>query len=434
MLSEENFHSDAQSGEYLSHTFIPPALTIMAAWAWRLLAVAAATALVGWVMLKFSLLLIALLVALLLTVVSAPINSTLRNKAHWPPAAAAGVTLLAILLILGAILGGSGTGIYQGFTALGTNVENGVNTLVVWATQTFPDMQHYINTTWNDVQNILKNNSERIVGGVLNAGSSITSFFAGFILTFFALFFFLKDGRGIWHWCIRLLPPRYRDDANEAGIRAWVTIGNYARTQAIVALVDAVGIAIFAACLKTPLSLVFPIAALVFLGAFIPIVGALLSGSIAVLVVLVNTGSFVMALIMLAGVLLVQQVEGHILQPLLQGNALNMHALAIVLLVAGGTALGGIPGALFSVPLAAAVNAMILYMRGHDIYPYLASMDDRPGGPVKPFSEYSEAYWKHFDRNIAQHLPPKEARRQLRNERLEDLKKNQERSFDNDEQ
>lgn len=203
-----------------------------------------------------------------------------------------------------------------------------------------------------------------------------------------------------------------------------MTIGNYARTQAIVALVDAVGIAIFAACLKTPLSLVFPIAALVFLGAFIPIVGALLSGSIAVLVVLVNTGSFVMALIMLAGVLLVQQVEGHILQPLLQGNALNMHALAIVLLVAGGTALGGIPGALFSVPLAAAVNAMILYMRGHDIYPYLVSMDERPGGPVRPFSEYSEAYWQHFDQNIAQHLPPKEARRHLRNERLEELKKN----------
>lgn len=424
MPSEKNFHRDAQSGEYLSHTLIPPALTIMAAWAWRLLAVAAAAALIGWIMLKVSLLLIALLVALLLAVVSAPINNALRNKAHWPPAAAAGVTLLAILLILGAILGGSGTGIYQGFTALGTNVEHGINTVIAWAIQTFPDMQNYIDTAWNDVQKILKNNSEQIIGGVLNASSSITSFFAGFILTFFALFFFLKDGRGIWHRCIRLLPPRYRDDANEAGIRAWVTIGNYARTQAIVALVDAVGIAIFAACLKTPLSLVFPIAALVFLGAFIPIVGALLSGSIAVLVVLVNTGSFVMALIMLAGVLLVQQVEGHILQPLLQGNALNMHALAIVLLVAEGTALGGIPGALFSVPLAAAVNAMILYMRGHDIYPYLLSMDERPGGPLRPFSEYSEAYWQHFDQNIAQHLPPKEARRHLRNERLEELKKN----------
>lgn len=197
MPSEKNFHRDAQSGEYLSHTLIPPALTIMAAWAWRLLAVAAAAALIGWIMLKFSLLLIALLVALLLAVVSAPINNALRNKAHWPPAAAAGVTLLAILLILGAILGGSGTGIYQGFTALGTNVEHGINTVIAWAIQTFPDMQSYIDTAWNDVQKILKNNSEQIIGGVLNASSSITSFFAGFILTFFALFFFLKDGRGI---------------------------------------------------------------------------------------------------------------------------------------------------------------------------------------------------------------------------------------------
>ncbi|MDY5588683.1 MAG: AI-2E family transporter [Arcanobacterium sp.] len=411
----ESAHQHSESAT--APSFVPRPLATMAGWAWRIIAVALAAALAGWVLLKFSLLLISLLVALLLTVIVEPLNSALKRKLHWPPAAAAATSLITLLLVLAAIIGGSGTGIYQGFTALGSNVQHGIDTLIEWATKTFPNLDQNINTAWEQLQGTLTGNSTRILGGVLNAGSSITSFFAGFILTFFALFFLLKDGRRLWHWFIRLLPLRYRNEANEAGIRAWVMLGNYTRTQAVVAFVDSVGIAIFAAFLHTPLSLVFPIAALVFLGAFIPIVGALLSGSIAVLVVLVNTGSPVMALLMLLGVLLVQQVEGHLLQPILQGNALNMHALAIVLLVAGGTALAGIAGALFTVPLAAAVNAMVLYLRGHDIFPYLNTMDDRPGGPKKDFTLYAQEYWDNFDKNVAQQLPPRVARarrRQLR--------------------
>ena len=161
-----------------------------------------------------------------------------------------------------------------------------------------------------------------------------------------------------------------------------MTIGNYTRTQAIVAAVDAVGIGIVAMLLKTPISLAFPIAVVVFLFSFIPIVGAFLSGFLAVVIVLVNTQSVGFALLMLAGVILVQQIEGNVLQPVLQGNALNMHALAVVLIVAGGSALAGIIGALFAVPLAAAINTAILYLRGHDTYPYLNRMQDRPGGPA----------------------------------------------------
>ncbi|MDY5855306.1 MAG: AI-2E family transporter [Arcanobacterium sp.] len=407
-------------------SFVPRPLVTMAGWAWRIIAVSLAAALIGWVLLKFSLLLTSLFVALLLAVIAEPLNRLLRRTLHWPPAAAAGTSVLALLLILVGIIGGSGTGIYQGFTSLGDNVRHGIDTLIIWATTTFPNIDQNIMSAWNQLQGTLTSNSTRILGGVLNAGSSVTSFFAGLVLTFFALFFFLKDGRRLWHWFVRLLPERYRDEANEAGIRAWVMLGNYARTQAIVALVDSVGIAIFAILLHTPLSLVFPIAALVFLGAFIPIVGALLSGFIAVLVVLVNTSSPFMALLMLLGVLLVQQVEGHLLQPILQGNALNMHALAIVLLVAGGTALAGIAGALFTVPIAAAINAMVLYLRGHDIFPYLNDLEDRPGGPRKDFSIYAQEYWDNFDKNVAQQLSPRAARAQIRQRRAEKRAKRQE--------
>ena len=395
---------------------VPAALRTAAAWAWRLAAVTIAIAIAGWVITKVTLLLIVVLVALLLAVIAEPVVSFLKRRWNWPPAAAAAATLILILVLLGALIGGSGTGLYQGFSQLGDNISNGIETVVDWSRQAFPSIYERFNidTALAEAQTTLSNNSSTILGGVLNIGSSIGAFFAGLVLTFFTLFFFLKDGRRMWHWFVRLLPASYRNNANEAGIRAWVTLGNYTRTQAIVALVDAVGIGLIAVILGTPLSLAFPVAALVFVGAFIPIVGALLSGSISVLVVLVNTGSWVMALVMLGGVLLVQQVEGHLLQPLLQGNALNMHALAIVLLVTGGSALAGIAGALFTVPIAAAINSTVLYLGGHDIYPYLNDMENRPGGPKRDFSEYSEEYWTYFNEHVAQKLPPREARKQAK--------------------
>ena len=398
--------------------FVPQLLAAMGAWAWRILVIAAAIALIVWVLIKLSPLIIALLVSLLLAVVTEPLNSALHKKLHWPRAAAAGATVILLLLILAGLIAGAGTGIYQGFYTLAHNITTGLHTVTQWLYTTFPALESTsLSATFNHVSGILTGNTSIILGGIVNAGTSITTFFAGFVLAFFALFFFLKDGRRIWHWFLLLLPRTWRNNANEAGIRAWVTLGNYARIQAIVALADALGIALFAACLKTPPAIVIPIALLVFLGAFIPIVGALLSGSVAVLVVLVNTSSFMMAFIMLCGVLLVQQMESHVLQPLLQGNALNMHALAIVLLVTGGTVIAGAAGALFTVPLAAAINSMILYLRGHDIFPYLTTMPDRPGGPHQDFSIYAREYWDEFDRKIAQHVSPKEARRQARKDR-----------------
>ncbi|MCI7550873.1 MAG: AI-2E family transporter [Actinomycetaceae bacterium] len=389
---------------------VSPAIRTLASWSWRLLVIVAAATLLGWLAVKFSMLIIALLVAALIAVVAEPLVSFFKQKLNMPPAAAAAVTLIAILLVLGGLIGGSSTGIYQGFSALGDNITSGVNRIIEWLNATFPAFQDHIDSAWQQIQNTLKANSSTIMGGVMSVGSSLSSFLAGMVLAFFALFFFLKDGRHIWHWIVRIMPPHYRDSMNEAGIRGWIMLGNYTRTQAIVAFVDACGIAIFAAILKTPLSLVFPIAALVFLGAFIPIVGAFLSGGVAILVVLVNTGSPFMALMMLIGVLVVQQVEGHLLQPILQGNALNMHPLAIVLLVAGGSGVAGIVGALFTVPIAAAINVMALYLNGHDMYPYLNDAENRPGGKRKDFATYSQDYWQKFDSQIAQKLPPKEMR------------------------
>ena len=380
---------------------IPLVLQIAAGWAWRLLIIAATLALGGWLLLKFSTLLISLLAAILMTVLVEPIAAGARRKLHLPPAAGAALGLFAILFIIFGILGTSGTALYKGFSELGSNLEKGMQSIFSWINASFPGAQAELDNAWNSLQNAARGNSQHILGGVMAVGSSVTSFLTGAVLAFFALFFFLKDGRHIWHWFVRLAPPPYRDAINEAGIRGWVTIGNYMRTQVIVAFVDALGITIIALLLRTPITIALPIFALVFLGSFIPIIGAFLSGAIAVLIVLVNTGSPFMALLMFGGVILVQQVEGNLLQPLLQGNALNMHALAIVLLVTGGSAVAGVVGALFAVPIAAAINSAVLYLLGHDSFPYLQDNKNRPGGAPQPFSTYTELHWQQFNENAA---------------------------------
>ena len=396
---------------------VPPALRTAAGWAWRIIVVAIVAIAIGWFLVQFSTIFIALMIALLLAVILEPVSAKLQNKWGWPPAAAAAFALIGLIALIAGLLGGAGTGIVAGLSDLTEQVSEGITSIIDMVTTQFPNLQSTLDDAWANAQDTIQNNSSSIIGGVASVGSTMTSFFTGLILTFFSLFFFLKDGRRLWHWLVRLSPSSQQTRVNEAGIRAWMTIGNYTRTQAIVAAVDAVGIAGVAMLLKTPLSLAFPIAVVVFLFAFIPIVGAFLSGFLAVVIVLVNTQSIPLALLMLLGVILVQQIEGNVLQPVLQGNALNMHALAIVIFVTGGSAVAGIFGALFAVPIAAAINTAILYFQGHDTYPYLDRMEDRPGGPPRDFEHFNEEHWKRFDVKVAQHLTPKERRAEAKRAR-----------------
>ncbi|MGZ4549467.1 MAG: AI-2E family transporter, partial [Blastococcus sp.] len=181
----------------------------------------------------------------------------------------------------------------------------------------------------------------------------------GLLLTLFTLFFFLKDGRSIWLWLVGLFPRESRAYVDEAGRRSWRTLISYVRATAGVALVDAIGIGTGLAILGVPL--VIPLAALVYLGAFIPILGSFLAGSVAVLVALVSKGPLT-ALITLAVVVLVMQLEGHVLQPLLLGRAVRVHPLAVVLSIAGGFLIAGIFGALIAVPAVACANVAGTYL------------------------------------------------------------------------
>ena len=332
---------------------VPLSLRITAAYAWRLLLIVASFVVLVFIVIELKLLVVPLLVAILLTALLWPFFGWMLRH-HLPRWLAVIVSLVTTIAVI--------VGLFW---------------LATWQIQAgWDDVQQRIDDVIVDVQNFLLNGplglsdaqiqeyldaakdflSEQVstlATGVWGVATTTAHLATGLLLTFFILICLLFDGAGIWRWTVKLFPRRARAAVNGAAVNGWKTIVNYARTQLAVAAIDAVGIGIGAALLQVPLAV--PVAVLVFLGSFVPFVGAVVTGAIAIFLALVYNGIWI-ALAMLAVVLLVQQIEGHVLQPLMMGAAVKVHPLAVVLVVAGGAMVAGIPGALFAVPLAAFVN------------------------------------------------------------------------------
>ena len=213
-----------------------------------------------------------------------------------------------------------------------------------------------------------------MTAGALNTAGTLFEILAGLLLVLFATFFFLRDGRRISRFLIGLLPEPARDKIGSAADMSWSTLVSYVRATVLVAFIDAVGIGIAIAVLRVPFAL--PLAALVFLAAFIPIVGATVSGAVAVLVALVFRNPAV-ALILLGAVIGVQQLEGHVLQPLIMGRAVAIHPLAVIMAIATGVVLAGIVGGLIAVPMVAVLNTGIRHLAA-------LRRAELTGGPPEP--------------------------------------------------
>ncbi len=196
---------------------------------------------------------------------------------------------------------------------------------------------------------------------VTEVGTAVGHVLAGFFIILFSTYFFLADGDRIWAWMVRIAPRAAREHVDSSGRVAWISLTQFVRATVIVAAVDAIGIMIVAAVLGVPF--VLAIGVLVFLGAFVPMVGATIAGIVAILVALVDQGP-ITALLMLGGVILVQQIEGHILQPFLMGRWVSVHPLGVIVAIGCGVLVAGIAGALVAVPLAAAVNAVVQHLAG----------------------------------------------------------------------
>jgi putative heme transporter len=340
---------------------IPYGIRIAAAWAWRIGLILLVGAALVWMLRGVSFLIIPVMVAALLAGLLHPVVEWLREL-RLPKGAAVAITVVGFIGLVGGSLALVGRQLFGGFNELWSEALVGIRQVQRWLSDGplhLTDAQ--INQYLRDATAELQNNSSSILSGALSVGSTAGHFAAGLILALFVLIFFLLEGNRIWTFLVRLLPRKARVAADGAGRRGWTSMVSYARIQMFVAFVDAVGIGAGAAIIGVPL--VLPLSVLVFIGSFIPIVGALVSGAIAVLLALVANGP-INALIMLGIVLLVQQLESHILQPLIMGKAVSLHPVAVILSVAAGSYLAGIPGALFSVPILAVANSAIRYIAG----------------------------------------------------------------------
>lgn len=338
---------------------IPYGVRIAASWAWRIGLILLVAGALVWLLSRISFLIIPVLVAALLAGLLSPVVRWLRKR-RLPNGAAVAITVLGFIALIGGALALVGRQLAAGFGELWSQALAGVKQVQDWLADgplhlTADQIDQYL----QEASAALQDNSSSILSGALSFGSTAGHFAAGLVLALFILIFFLLEGDRMWAFLVRLLPRKARAATFGAGRRGWTSMVSYARIQMFVAFVDAVGIGVGAAIIGVPLAL--PLSVLVFIGSFIPVVGALVTGAIAVLLALVANGP-INALIMLAIVLLVQQLESHILQPLVMGKAVALHPVAVILSVAAGSYLAGIPGALFSVPILAVANSSIRYI------------------------------------------------------------------------
>ena len=345
-----------------SRAQVPWAVDLAAAWSWRFLVIVAAGYVVLWFVARFSVVFLPLAVALLLTALAAPLVD-LAGRAGINRKGAAGLVVLGGLGVVVLLLTFVGTQVARGFSDLAEQVVTGLEEIRTWLRDgPLNASESQINDYIAAAQDLVTNSNREIVAQLTEVGTTIGHIVAGFFIVLFASYFFLADGARIWAWVVRLFPRAARLRTDASGRVAWKSLTQFVRATVLVAFVDAVGIMLVAIVLKVPFATA--IGVLVFLGSFIPMIGATLSGSVAVLVALVSHGPLVAGL-MLAGVIVVQQVEAHVLQPFLLGRFVSVHPLGVIVAIAMGVLVAGIAGALIAVPLVAALNAVAQYLAAY---------------------------------------------------------------------
>jgi putative heme transporter len=315
-----------------------------------------------WGIRQVSVVVIPLILGLIFASAFAPLVGWMRR--HRVPSLVA--TLITLLAIVG-VLGGLGWAIYLAVRSqwdeLSENTRSGFEQAVDWAQQLpFAPSQDQIDEWIAALQDFVT--SSQFGSGALAGAGAIASFLTGFVLLVVILFFFLKDGPRMWEFVLRPFHGADYERAQRVGRKTVSVLGSYVRGTASVAAVDAIGILIGLLILQVPLAV--PLAVLVFLLAFIPIVGAVTAGALAALVALVTQGPII-ALIVVGIVVAVNQLEGNLLQPVLMGRSLKLHAFVVLVVLAGGTAIGGILGTLLAVPIAAVVWGIVQVWDGDDL-------------------------------------------------------------------
>ncbi|OOK69453.1 hypothetical protein BZL29_5981 [Mycobacterium kansasii] len=330
-----------------------PLVRKTAAWSWRLLVIFAAALAVIWVISKLEIIVVPVLLALILSALLVPVVDWLDLR-RVPRGAAVSLVLLGGFAILGGILAFVISQFIVGLPDLVKQVERSIDSSRRWLIEGPAHLRReQIDNAGNAAIEALRNNQAKLTSGAISTAATITELLTGAVLVLFTLIFFLYGGRNIWQYVVKIVPVPARDRVLEAGRAGYSSLIGYVRATFLVALTDAIGVGTGLAIMGVPLAL--PLASLVFLGAFIPLLGALISGLLAVVVALLAKG-LVYALITLGLLIAVNQLEAHLLQPLVMGRAVSIHPLAVVLAISTGGVLAGIVGALLAVPTVAFLN------------------------------------------------------------------------------
>ncbi|HOQ52673.1 MAG TPA: AI-2E family transporter [Micropruina sp.] len=343
---------------------IPQGVRTAAGWAWRLLLFAALVWGAGWLLGEFSGVSVPLAIAFLLTALLSPLAHRLKTW-NWHPLLAAAACLLAMLLILAGIGWGIGATAAKQAPELVQQSVAGFNQLMQWvADGPLGIDQGQIDQWMQSLTSWLTESRAVLAGYAARVGASVGHFFAGVAIALIATFFFLAEGQHLWRSSVGLLPQRYQAATGQAAERGWASLVSYMRAQVIVSAVDAAGVATIAAIIGVPMALA--LFALTFIVCFIPVVGAIIAGTVATSLALITHG-WVAALIMAGGTVAVMWLESHLLQPLLLGKAASLHPLAVLIGIAVGAQVGGIVGALVVIPTMAFFVAFIRSLRGKPV-------------------------------------------------------------------
>ena len=359
---------------------VPPVIHKGAAWSWRLLAILAFGVAMIWVITRLEVIVVPIALALMLTALMIPAVDFLVRRGA-PRGGAVALVLLSGIAIVGGILSFVVSQFVTGLPGLVEQVTASIEKARTWLIEGPMHLSRdQINNAGNSAIEALRNNQEKLTSGALSTAATVTEIVTGALLVLFTLIFFLHGGRNIWYYVTKIFPENVQERVRDAGGAGFQSLIGYVRATLLVALVDAVGIGTGLAIMGVPLAL--PLASLVFLGAFIPLIGAVVAGFLAVIVALLAKG-FVYALITLGLIIAVQQLEGHVLQPLVMGRAVSIHPLAVVLAIAAGAVLAGIVGALLAVPTVAFLNSAVRVLVAREPEAELEAQETEPGKVIE---------------------------------------------------
>ncbi|MDO1483303.1 AI-2E family transporter [Rhodococcus rhodochrous] len=331
----------------------------LAKWSACLVVIAAGAVVIGWIIEKMWVIVLPVALAIVVSTILWP-PTRFMTKRGVPPAAAAGLTLVMFFAIVGGIIAGIVPSVVSQMPDLANKATEGINTVQEWVKGPPINLRdEQLDNAVHAVVERVQGSAATIAGGVFSGVSTAGSLLVTLALVLVLTFFFIKDGPRFVPWLHRVSGGRAGRHLEAVLGRMWDTLGGFIRTQALVSFIDALFIGIGLLILGVPLAPVLAI--LTFIGGFIPIVGAFVAGALAVLVALVANG-FTTAIIVLVLIIAVQQIEGNVLQPVLQSRSMNLHAAVVLLAVTAGSSLFGIVGAFLAVPVAAVAAVVIRYI------------------------------------------------------------------------